>query len=136
MTIANLADLNAVLNVISTCLLSFGYYHIRRGHQEIHKRFMLAALTSSILFLISYVTYHYSVGSVPYPYYDWTRPIYFTVLIPHVILAVLMTPFIIILVIHALRGRFDRHRKLARFIWPIWMFVSVSGVVVYLMLYG
>jgi len=136
MTIANLVDLNAILNMISACLLSFGYYHIRRGHQEIHKKFMLAALTSSILFLISYVTYHYSVGSVPYPYYDWTRPIYFAVLIPHVILAVLMTPFIIILVTHALRGRFDRHRKLARFIWPIWMFVSVSGVVVYLMLYG
>ena len=135
MNASDLPTLNATLNLISAVLLSFGYYHIRRGNQRIHKRFMLAALATSALFLTSYLVYHYQVGSVPYPHYDWTRPLYFAILIPHVILAAVMTPFVIAMVWFALRESFTRHRRLARFVWPVWMFVSVTGVIVYLMLY-
>lgn len=135
MTVADLPSLNAALNLISAVLLSFGYYHIKRGNWKVHKRFMLAALVSSGLFLTSYLIYHYQVGSVPYPYHDWTRPVYFAILIPHVLLAALMTPFIIWIVYQAFRENFQRHRRLARVVWPTWMFVSVTGVFVYLMLY-
>jgi len=96
---------------------------------------MLSALVSSACFLTSYVVYHYKVGSVPYPYHDWTRAVYFTILIPHVILAGAMTPFVFKAVWHALHDQYDRHRRLVRWVWPVWMFVSVSGVVIYLMLY-
>ena len=96
---------------------------------------MIAALITSVLFLTSYVVYHVNAGSVPYLKEDWTRPLYFAVLIPHVILAIVQLPFIIVLVWHAWHKSFDRHKRLARWIWPVWMFVSVSGVVVYLMLY-
>jgi len=81
------------------------------------------------------LVYHFKVGSVPYPYHDWTRTAYFAILIPHVILAAVMVPFIIVAVRYALKGRYDRHRKLVRWVWPVWMFVSISGVAVYLMLY-
>lgn len=136
MTVNNLVDLNAILNSISTCFLLLGFYQIKSGNRELHKKFMLAALTTSLLFLTSYVIYHINVGSVAYPYNDWTRPIYFAILIPHVILAVVQLPFIILLVWRAFHGQFDKHKKIARIIWPVWMFVSVSGVTVYLMLYG
>ena len=96
---------------------------------------MTAALASSTLFLISYLIYHYSAGSVPYPHHDWTRPLYFAILIPHGILATFMVPFILMAVRHAWQGRFDRHKRLTRWVWPVWMFVSVSGVAIYLMLY-
>ena len=86
-------------------------------------------------FLTCYLIYHYHVGSVPYLKQDWTRPVYFTILIPHVILAVLMTPFIGIGVYYAIRKNFQKHKRVMRWVWPVWMFVSVSGVVVYLMLY-
>ena len=95
MTVSDLPALNATLNGISAILLLFGYIYIRRGRKEIHRRFMLAALVSSLLFLTSYLIYHFNVGSVPYPHYDWTRPLYFAILIPHVILAALMVPFVI-----------------------------------------
>ena len=135
MNLSDLPSLNAALNFVSAVLLSFGYYHIRRGNAAVHKRFMLAALVSSGLFLSSYLIYHYEVGSVPYPYHDWTRPVYFVILIPHVILAALMTPFIVWIVFQAFRENFARHRRVARWVWPVWMFVSVSGVLVYVMLY-
>jgi uncharacterized membrane protein YozB (DUF420 family) len=96
---------------------------------------MLSALVSSALFLASYLIYHAQVGSVPYPHHDWSRPIYFTILIPHVILAAVMTPFIIAAVVFALRGQFERHKRIVRWLWPVWIFVSISGVVVYVMLY-
>ena len=130
-----LATLNALLNGISATFLIAGFVAIKRGRREIHRRFMLAALTGSVLFLVSYVTYHFQVGSVPYPYYDWTRPLYFAILVPHVILACLMTPFVIVIVRRAWRGDFARHRRLARWVWPAWVFVSLSGVAVYLLLY-
>lgn len=135
MSITDLPALNATLNSIAAILLLFGFITIKQGKRELHKKIMFGALGVSAAFLTSYLIYHYAVGSVPYQKYDWTRPLYFIILIPHVILAALMTPFIIVAVWHALRGSFDKHRRLVKWVWPVWMFVSVSGVVVYLMLY-
>jgi putative membrane protein len=135
MTANDLPDINAALNVTSTLFLILGYIAIRRGQRQRHKIAMLAALVSSGLFLCSYLVYHYHVGSVPYPHHDWTRPLYFAILIPHVILAVLNAPLVALVVWRAWREDFDRHRRLARWVWPVWLFVSVSGVAVYAMLY-
>lgn len=135
MSAGDLPTLNAAFNMISAVLLTFGYINIRRGKQETHKKFMISALISSALFLTSYLIYHYLVGSVPYPYQDWTRTVYLIVLVPHIILAALMVPFILVMVWWAFRERFERHRRIARWVWPVWMYVSVSGVTVYLMLY-
>jgi uncharacterized membrane protein YozB (DUF420 family) len=106
MSVSDLPALNAVLNGISFVLLLGGYMAIKRRDKTLHKKFMVSALISSALFLVSYVTYHYLVGSIPYPYHDWTRPVYFTILIPHVILAGLMGPFIVIAVRFAFKEEF------------------------------
>lgn len=135
MNISDLSTVNAILNAISTILLITGYIQIKKQHRENHKKIMLGALAVSALFLTSYLIYHLYVGSVPYPYYDWTRPLYFIILVPHVILAALMTPFILLAVWFALHEKFDKHRRLARWVFPVWLFVSLSGVVVYVMLY-
>lgn len=135
MNVSTLPTINALLNATAACLLLWGYVMIRRGHRDTHKKIMLSALVVSAAFLMTYLIYHAQVGSVPYAHYDWTRPVYFAILIPHIILAGLMVPFIITLVVFALRGNFTRHKRLARWVWPVWMFVSVSGVAVYLMLY-
>lgn len=127
--------LNAILNTISAVFLVLGYMQIKKHKIDSHKILMLLALISSSLFLTTYLIYHISVGSVPYPYNDWTRPVYFSILIPHVILAAVNLPFIIIMVWHAWRENFSSHQRLARWVWPVWLFVSLSGVVVYLMLY-
>lgn len=131
-----LPTVNATLNFLSACLLWMGYSTIRRGDREAHKKYMLAALVSSAIFLTCYLVYHYQVGSVKYPFEDWTRPLYYVILVPHVLLAALMTPFIFIIVWRAFQEDFEKHKKLARRVWPVWMFVSVTGVVIYLMLYG
>lgn len=130
-----LPTINSIFNFISVVFLTLGYVNIKKGNREKHKKFMISALVSSGLFLISYLIYHYQVGSVPYPHHDWTRPIYFTILIPHIILAGIMGPFILIAVWLAFKERFAAHKRLARWIWPVWMFVSLSGIAVYLMLY-
>lgn len=135
MSYSDLPTVNATLNFLSFVLLVGGYLQIKKGNRETHKRFMVGALVASALFFICYGIYHAEVGSVPYPYHDWTRPVYFAVLTPHVILAALNLPFIIWLVTLALRGRFDRHKRLARIVWPVWIFVSLSGIIVYAMLY-
>ena len=135
MDLTFLPTLNAILNATAAVLLTIGFVYIRRGEWEKHKKVMLSALVASGLFLTSYLIYHYNVGSVMYPYHDWTRPIYFAVLIPHVFLAALMTPFIVIAVWRAFQGRFDKHKRITRWLWYVWMFVSVSGIAVYLMLY-
>jgi len=134
-TLSALPTINALLNATAACLLLWGYVMIRRGHRDTHKKIMLSALVVSAAFLTTYLIYHVQVGSVPYPHHDWTRTLYFAILIPHVILAALVVPFIITVVTFALRGNFARHKRLARWVWPVWMFVSVSGVAVYLMLY-
>lgn len=135
MTYTDLPTLNATLNAISTVFLVLGYLRIRAADREGHRKMMVGALVCSVLFLTSYVIYHMNVGSVPYPHHDWTRPVYFAILIPHVILAAVNVPFVIIIVRRAYLGRFDDHRRLARWVWPVWMFVCVSGIVIYLMLY-
>lgn len=135
MSVTDLPMINAGLNSISTLLLLLGYRSIRHGARQQHRRFMLAAVATSSLFLASYLVYHTSVGSVPYPLHDWTRTLYFVVLVPHIVLAAIMAPAIVIALYYALRGKFDRHARLTRWVWPVWMFVSVSGVVIYWMLY-
>ena len=135
MDINALSTVNAILNMMSAILLISGYFQIKKQQPAVHKKFMLSALFVSALFLISYLIYHYNMGSVPYPRYDWTRPIYFTILIPHIILAGLMSPFVIVTVCLALMKKFETHRRFARWVFPIWLFVSVSGVLVYIMLY-
>ncbi len=135
MSIGGLPTLNVALNITSAVLLIIGRIVIKRQRRDIHKRIMLSALFSSIIFLISYLIYHYNVGTVPYLRHDWTRPLYFAILIPHVILAGLVVPFILAALWYALNGKFDRHKRLVRWVWPVWLFVCVSGIAVYLMLY-
>ena len=127
---------NALLNCVSAAFLILGYLKIRKGERDQHRRYMLAACFSSALFLICYLWYHYHVGSVPYPHHDWSRPVYFAILIPHIILAAAMVPFIAGTLWLALwRQNFQAHARVARWVWPVWMYVSVSGVAIYLMLY-
>jgi putative membrane protein len=128
-------SLNAALNALSMVLLTLGWRAIKRGRRTAHRNWMIAALASSAVFLASYLVYHARVGSTPYPYQDWTRPVYFGVLVPHILLAGLMAPFILAAVALAWRARFAAHARITRWLWPVWMYVSVSGVAIYLMLY-
>lgn len=133
--VTEIPTINASLNLLSTILLVAGFIAIKKKKVDLHKKLMVTALVSSVLFLICYLLYHYQVGSVPYPRHDWTRPIYFAILIPHVVLAAVMTPFIGIGVFYAAKKNFRKHKKIMRGVWPVWLFVSVTGVIVYLMLY-
>jgi uncharacterized membrane protein YozB (DUF420 family) len=135
MTVTDLPALNASLNAISTVLLLTGYVFIRRGDRRRHKACMLAALTTSAMFLTSYVIYHAQVGSVPFKGTGWIRTVYFAVLIPHVILAAAIVPPILITASRGLSAKYDKHRRIARWTLPLWLYVSVTGVIVYLMLY-
>ncbi len=127
--------INATLNGASTILLLIGYAFIRRGRVAAHRAVMITALISSTLFLTSYVYYHAHVGSVRFQGQGWSRPVYFTILISHVSLAVAIVPLVIITLSRALRERFDRHKAIARWTYPLWLYVSVTGVIVYFMLY-
>jgi uncharacterized membrane protein YozB (DUF420 family) len=127
--------INATLNGMSAILLLTGHSLIKRGRMAAHRAVMLTALATSTLFLISYLYYHYHVGSVHFRGQGWSRPVYFIVLISHTTLAVVIVPLIIITLVRALRERFDRHRAIARWTYPLWMYVSVTGVIVYFMLY-
>jgi uncharacterized membrane protein YozB (DUF420 family) len=135
-SIAQLPTLNAALNTLSAVLLFAGYRFIRAKNRNAHRLCMLSAFASSICFLISYLIYHYHVGSVPFKSQGWVRPIYFTILLTHTILAAAVVPLALITLTRALHERFDAHRRIARWAFPIWLYVSVTGVVVYLMLYG
>ena len=135
MTVTDLPVLNACLNATSAVLLATGYVLIRRGRRAAHKRVMLAALASSALFLTSYLVYHFHVGSVPFRGQGPVRTVYFTILITHTVLAVAIVPLVAMTLVPALRGLFDRHRRLARITLPLWAYVSVTGVVIYWMLY-
>jgi len=112
-----------------------GHRFIKRGRMAPHRVLMLTALVTSTLFLISYVYYHAHVGSVHFQGQGWSRPVYFSILISHTILAAVTVPMVIITVSRALRERFDRHRAIARWTYPVWLYVSVTGVVIYFMLY-
>src|SRR2546421_11852619 len=130
-----LPHLNATLNASSFILLSLGFYFIRRGRVLAHRRCQLSALTASIVFLISYIVYHLHHGTTRFVGQGMARPIYFTVLTTHTIMAVVIVPFVIVTLRRALRGDFLRHRALARWTPPMWMFVSLTRVLVFLMLY-
>lgn len=132
---ALLPHLNATLNATSAVLLFTGYYFIRRGRVTAHLRCMTGALCVSALFLISYLVYHAEHGSTRFAGQGLSRPVYFTILISHTILAAVIVPLIIITLRRAWRGDFSRHRRIARWTFPLWAYVSVTGVVVYLMLY-
>ena len=133
--IANLPALNATLNGISAIFLVSGYLCIRRGRPDLHKRCMLGALTASALFLISYVIYHANAGSRPFEGVGGVRVLYFAILITHVVLAAAILPLALITASRGLRSQFVRHVRIARWTLPIWLYVSVTGVVIYLMLY-
>lgn len=127
--------LNASLNGLSALLLITGYSFIRRKNVLVHRAFMGAAFLTSVVFLFSYLGYHYRVGSVRFTGQGWLRPVYFSILLTHTVLAALVPVLAIITLSRALRGHFERHRKIARWTLPIWLYVSITGVVVYLMLY-
>ena len=135
MEIADLPALNATLNGIAACFLVAGYLLIRRGRRQAHKRMMLAALTTSALFLVSYVVYHANAGSRPFQGQGVVRVVYFTILITHVVLAALILPLALTTTARGLWAQYDRHVRIARWTLPIWLYVSVTGVVIYLMLY-
>jgi putative membrane protein len=134
--LSSLPALNAALNSASAMLLAAGYLFIRSGKIAAHRRCMLAALATTTLFLTSYLIYHYHVGSVPFTGQGWTRRLYFTILISHTSLAVTIVPLVLITLYRALRSRFERHKRIARWTLPLWLYVSVTGVIVYGMLYG
>lgn len=130
-----LPSLNATLNLTAAVLLLLGYGFIRRRRINAHRACMLLALAASTAFLISYLYYHAQVGSVRFQGQGWIRPVYFTLLISHTILAATVVPLALVTVSRALREKFDRHKKIARWTLPIWLYVSVTGVVIYWLLY-
>ena len=134
-TVTDLPALNATLNAISTVLLITGWIFIKRGDRRNHRRCMIAALITSTQFLTSYVIYHAQVGSVPFRGTGVIRTIYFMVLIPHVILAAAIVPPVLITASRGLTAKYDKHRRIARWTLPLWLYVSITGVIVYLMLY-
>ena len=127
--------INATLNGTSAVLLLVGHNFIKRGRMAAHRAVMISAIVTSSLFLASYLYYHYHVGSVRFPGQGWSRPVYYSILISHTLLAITIVPLVIITLIRALRGRFDRHAAIARWTYPLWLYVSVTGVVIYFMLY-
>jgi putative membrane protein len=129
------AALNASLNGTSGVLLAAGYAAIRRGKMQTHKKFMLSAFFVSCAFLVSYLIYHYRVGHVRFEGHGWIRPVYFTILISHTILAIVIVPMILITLRRAWLEKFDKHRLIARWTLPLWFYVCVTGVIVYLMVY-
>ena len=136
MNVHDLPPINASLNALSTVFILLGWWCIKRGLRRRHIVMMSCALTSSTLFLACYLTYHFLVTAVTrFAGHGLFRPVYFTLLISHVLFAAIALPLVIMTVIPALRGRFDRHRRIARWTLPVWLYVSITGVIVYLMLY-
>jgi uncharacterized membrane protein YozB (DUF420 family) len=134
-TVHDLPAVNASLNATSGLLLLCGYTLIRLRKIDLHRRFMIAAFVSSSVFLVCYVIYHAQVGSVPFPRQGFVRLLYFVILITHVVLAATVPPLAIITLTRGLKGRYPQHRRIARWTFPIWMYVSVTGVLVYVLLY-
>jgi uncharacterized membrane protein YozB (DUF420 family) len=134
-SVADLPGLNALLNTASALLLGVGYGLARAGRRDAHRRVMLAALTTSGLFLASYLVYHAQVGSVRYTGQGALRTLYFAVLVSHTVLAAAIVPLVAVTLARALRGRIADHRRVARYTLPLWTYVSITGVAVYVMLY-
>jgi len=135
LSLRDLPTLNAALNGSATVLLVTGWLLVRSGRREAHRRVMLGALACSALFLASYLVYHFQVGSVRFPGTGAVRTVYLLILLTHTVLAAILPVLVAITLVRALRRRFDRHRGIARWTLPIWLYVSVTGVVVYWMLY-
>jgi putative membrane protein len=133
--LSSLPTVNAVLNSASAVFLLLGFVFIRRGRVQAHKTCMLSAFSCSVVFLISYIYYHVHAGIHRFPSHGWIRPVYMTILTSHTILAVMILPLILITLYRALKSDFIRHRKIAIWTWPLWLYVSVTGVVVYWLLY-
>jgi putative membrane protein len=134
MNVSDLPALNACLNSLSTIMLTAGFIFIKRKNERAHRNCMIAALITSSLFLASYLYYHYHAGRTVFPE-NWFRPIYLVILLTHTVLAVVIVPLIFAAVIQAIRRKFESHKKITRWAWPMWMYVSVTGVVIYLLLY-
>ena len=136
MTLHDLPAVNASFNGLSAVLLAFGFYFIKRGNKIAHRNCMIAAVCSSALFLAGYLTYHFTVKTITH-FVDpaWFRPIYLTLLLTHTLLAVVVLPLVITTIVFAAKGNFESHKKIARWTWPVWMYVSVTGVVIYFLLY-
>ena len=136
MTLQDLPALNASLNALATCFIVAGFVCIMRGNKRAHIACMVTALVISVAFLASYLTYHFQVEAVTKFQHDgWPKVVYFFILFSHIPLAALTVPMVLLTVVPALRGRFDRHKRVARWTLPVWLYVSVTGVLVYLMLY-
>lgn len=135
MSVYDLPLLNAVLNTLATIFLIRGFLFIKSGQRELHKKSMLIAFLFSVLFMVSYLVFHYQVGSVPFSGMGFSRTLYFMILIPHSILAAIVPFFILFILFLALRGQFVWHKKIARWVFPLWLFISVTGVLLYLMNY-
>lgn len=135
MSVTDLPALNATLNAIATVLLTCGWVLIRRRQREAHRRCMLGAFGVSAAFLTSYLIYHFNVGSVPFQKTGTIRVVYLSILVTHIVLAAAIVPMILVTLSRALSQRFDKHRRIARWTMPLWLYVSVTGVVIYVMLY-
>jgi len=135
MSLSDLPALNACLNSLSAILLSAGYYFIRRKNRTAHRNCMVAAVVTSTLFLISYLVYHFNAGRTVFKDPQWFRPIYLALLVSHTLLAVAILPLVVATLFLALSKRFESHRRIARWTWPLWMYVSVTGVIIYFLLY-
>ena len=135
MTVSDLPALNAALNATCAVLLVIGWTLIKRGRIQQHRAVMIAAVCTSTLFLASYLYYHAQVGSVRFTRTGVIRTVYFTILLTHTILAAAIVPMVLVTFSRALTGKYDKHRRLARWTMPIWLYVSITGVVVYVMLY-
>jgi uncharacterized membrane protein YozB (DUF420 family) len=131
-----LPDVNAILNSISATLIFIGYLMVRRKNVAAHRACMLGAFAASTLFLISYLTYHYTHGSKSFPVKEgFIRTVYLAILLSHTVLATAIVPLVLASIYRGLRGQFDKHMKVARWTFPLWLYVSITGVIVYLMLY-
>ena len=135
MTVSDLPLVNACLNGLSTLLLATGYILIRSGRKRAHRTCMLGAVLTSALFLASYLIYHAQAGRTVFRDPAWFRPIYLVILLTHTLLAMLILPLVAVTLWRAARGQFDRHKEIARWTLPVWMYVSVTGVVIYLLPY-
>jgi len=135
MSVTDLPAVNATLNAISGILLVIAYAHIRARRIQQHRRFMIAAFATSSLFLVCYLVYHAQVGSVPFTRQGFVRPLYFTILITHVTLAATVVPLALVTLSRGLKAQYPQHRRIARWTFPVWMYVSVTGVLVYVLLY-
>ncbi len=135
MSIDDFPAINASLNLLATVLLTFGYVQIKRKRVEAHRACMIGAFVTSTVFLVFYLIYHYKAGPTSFDKTHWFRPYYLLLLFTHVVLAAAIVPMILMTLYRAFKGQEEKHRRIARWTWPLWMYVSVTGVVIYLLLY-